>query len=845
MPLTRGDKLGPYEILALLGAGGMGEVYRARDAKLNREVAIKVLPPALANDADYLARFQREAQALAALNHPNIAAIYGLEGNAIVMELVEGDTLRGPLSVKDALPIARQIAEALEAAHDKGIIHRDLKPANIKLTPEGVVKVLDFGLAKSIDRTTSSGADSPTLSMRSTEAGVILGTAAYMSPEQAAGKPVDRRADIWSFGVVLYELHTGKRLFQGETVSHTLARVLTADIDLAKIPEGPLRELIRRCLDRNLKNRLRDIAEARYMIDHYGTKPMVAAKPNYWPWGIATCLAIALVVIYFRQSPPDLPVRITSINPPEKTTFGDIALSPDGKLLAFTALSEGKPHLWVRPLHAATAQRLAGTEWANLLFWSPDSRWIGFFASGKLKKIQAAGGPVQALCDVPIPTGGAWNAEGLILFGELTSGLYRVPAPGGSPVAVTTLDRTRGERDHYWPVFLPGGRRYLYLINGSDANTAGIYMGGLETAKRTRLVRDLTRPGYAIGPAGEAYLVFLRQGTLLAQRLDAERAALTGETFPVAEKVARYSVAGTGLLTYATSGEETSQLTWMDRAGALLENVGEPVAGRVHPALSAGEKQVVLGGLSGANFDIWVRDLVRGLATRFTFHPAAEIFPVWSPDGSRIVFSSNREGSFDLYTKRTSGAGQEEPLLKTASNKAASSWSSDGRLLLYVELDPKTKQDLWVLPMEGERKPVVFLRTEFNEQDGAFSPDGKWIAYQSDESGRYEVYVQPYPATGAKWQVSKDRGSAPRWRRDGKELFWLSEGGTLLAAEVTAGPAFQLATTRRLFETRIQDIFERYAVSADGKRFLIPLLVESDANRSLTAIQNWLAAANR
>jgi len=855
MSLTRGDKLGPYEILSPLGAGGMGEVYRARDSKLNRDVAIKVLPPGLANDADYLARFQREAQALAALNHPNIAAIYGLEGNAIVMELVEGETLRGPLSVKEALPIARQIAEALEAAHDKGIIHRDLKPGNIKLTPEGVVKVLDFGLAKSVERTTGSGADSPTLSMRSTEAGVILGTAAYMSPEQAAGKPVDRRADIWSFGVVLYELLTGTRLFQGETVSHTLANVLRADIDLFKIPAGPVRELIRRCLDRNLKNRLPHIAEARYIIDNYGTQPAVPpvkTRANYWPWGIASAACLALLAISFanfRQPAPELPVRITSINPPEKATFQETALSPDGKMLAFTAISEGKRQLWVRSLNVATVQPLAGTEQAEQPFWSPDSRWIGFFAGGKLKKIQATGGPVNNICDALNPRGSTWNAEGVILFGEYNSGLYRVTAQGGSPVAVTSLDRERGEGSGNWPVFLPGGRRYLYLISGSGPSTAGIYLGSMETAERTRLVGDANSPNYALGPAGEGYLLFVRKGTLLAQRLDMERGAVSGEAFPVADRLGvnfilrqgRYSAAGTGLLAYSSGGMDTSQLTWLDRAGVTLESVGEPVNGLVRLDLSPDEKHVAF---SSRN-DIWVRDLARGLATRFTFHPALEAFPVWSRDGNRMVFSSNRKGAGDLYTKSTSGAGQDELLLKTVSIKIASSWSSDGGLLLYSEQDPKTKFDIWVLPMRGERKPVVFLRTEFGESEGTFSPDGRWIAYTSDESGSSEVYVQAYPATGAKWQVSKDGGSRPSWRRDGKELFWLTDSGTLLAAEVTAGPVFQSAAPRRLFETRIQDIFERYAVSADGKRFLIPLPVESDANRPLTVVQNWLGAAKR
>ena len=857
MPLTPGDKLGSYEILGPLGAGGMGEVYRARDAKLNREVAIKVLPSALASDADYLARFQREAQALAALNHPNIAAIYGLEGNAIVMELVEGENLRGPLPVKDLLAIARQIAEALEAAHEKGIIHRDLKPGNIKLTPEGIVKVLDFGLAKSVERhAVPSSADSPTLTLRATEAGVILGTAAYMSPEQAAGRPVDRRADFWSFGVVLYELFTGARLFAGETVSHTLADVLRADIDLTKVPEGPLRELIRRCLDRNLKNRLSSAGEARYIIDHFGTNQaaVASAKANYWPWGIAAMACLALLAVSFadfRQPPPELPVRVVSINAPEKTTFEDFALSPDGKMLAFTAIAEGKRQLWVRPLNGSTAQPLAGTERAEQPFWSPDNRWIAFFAAGKLKKVEATGGPVQSLCDVPaIFLGGSWSADGVILAGTSGQGLLRVPAGGGTPVAVTTLDRVRGERDHTWPVFLPGGRRYLFLLSGSDPNTSGIYLGTLDSRERTRLVGDNSSPGYA-----EGQLLFVRQGTLLAQRLDTEHGAVTGEAFPVAKKIGRtpsyfagyrYGAAGSGLLAFAPGGAGGARLTWVDRAGAVVETVGEPVEGQLRLALASDEKRVAFSSIGNdTNPDIWVRDLVRGVATRFTFHPAVEFYPVWSPDGSRMVFSSNREGAFDLYSKSTNGAGQDELLLKRGNPKYPTSWSADGRWLLYYEIDPRTKRDLWVLPLEGEKEPVVVLRTEFNERDGVFSPDGKWIAYASDESGKFEVYVQPFPATGAKWQVSKNGGARPRWRRDGREIYWLNEDGTLWAADVTAGPAFQSGLPRRLFETGIQATNESYAVSADGKRFLIPMPVESEGSRTLTVIQNWLGAAKR
>ncbi len=507
----------------------------------------------------------------------------------------------------------------------------------------------------------------------------------------------------------------------------------------------------------------------------------------------------------------------------------------------------------MRSLNAGTAQLLAGTVQALDPFWSPDSRWIGFNGGANLKKIPAAGGPVQDIADGIVLRGAAWSNEGSILFANLHSGLHRVPDQGGTPVAVTWLDRTRGETAHRWPVLLPGARPYLFLILGGDANTTGIYLGSMDTKERTRLAGDNTSPGYAMGPAGEGYLLLVRQRTLLAQRLDAERGTLTGEAFPVAENVgtdgprgvARYSVAGAGLLTYASGGGDSMKLTWLDRAGAVLETVGERVDGVARIALSFDEKRMGFTRFSGSNEDIWVRDLARSFATRFTFHPTGETYPVWSPDGSRMVFSFNREGPFDLYTKGASGIVQEEPLLKTANNKIASSWSADGRSLLYNEVDPKTKRDLWVLPMKGERKPVVFLRTDFDEREGVFSPDSKWIAYASDESRRFEVYVQPYPAPGAKSQVSKDGGARPRWRRDGKEIYWLTESGTLLAAEVTAGPAFQSATPQRLFETRIASLSERYAVSADGKHFLLPLPVESDANRPLTVVQNWLAAAKR
>ena len=485
MALNAGDKLGSYEIVAPIGAGGMGEVYRAHDSKLNRDVAVKVLPASLAKDADFLARFQREAQVLASLNHPNIAAIYGLEGNAIVMELVEGETLKGPLPLAEAMAVARQIAEALEAAHEKGIIHRDLKPGNVMVTPAGVVKVLDFGLAKSVERSAvTTGPNSPTLTMRATEAGLILGTAGYMSPEQAAGKPVDRRADIWSFGVVVWELLTGKRLFHGETVSHTLADVIKGEIDFSQVPEGPVRDLVRRCLDRNLKNRLRDIGEARIAIENYGTARSPVAGVRRWPWMVAvvsTVLAVVAGGLALRKTGEAGLAARFEVPPPVGGRFADpgniggSAISPDGRTLAFIATNaKGETLLHVRSLDSLEARALPGTENAVRPFWSPDSKSLGFVGGGKLKRVEVMGGSPVALCDVPAARGGTWNEDGVILFAVLRgAGLQRIAASGGTPVPVTKVNADAGELFHYFPQFLPGGKEFLFLVRYGDREKSG------------------------------------------------------------------------------------------------------------------------------------------------------------------------------------------------------------------------------------------------------------------------------------------------------------------------------------------------------------------------------------
>ncbi|MBK5295372.1 MAG: PD40 domain-containing protein [Acidobacteriia bacterium] len=862
MPLTTGYRVGSYEIVALLGAGGMGEVYRARDTKLGRQVALKVLSPSLAGDAQYMARFQREAKVLASLNHPNIAAIYGLEDNALVMELVEGQTLSGPLPVETALHYARQMTEALEFAHEKGVVHRDLKPANVKVTPDGVVKLLDFGLAKVAEETVTAGNpdDSPTLTMTlaATRMGTILGTAAYMAPEQARGQAVDKRADIWAFGVVLYEMVTGQRLFRGETVGDTLAQVLTKELNFDATP-AQVRPVLRRCLERDRKKRLRDIGDAWDVAPEAVAPPVVVEQRRLWPWVAAAALSViaALVLgfIHFRE--PGQPVLATSILAPEKSAFNEIAVSPDGKLLAFTATAEGKRQLWVRPLRSLSAQPLAGSEEAQYPFWSPDSRWIGFFAQGKLKKIEASGGPAQTLCDVAAGRGGTWNHDGVILYSDLAIGLYRVPSQGGAPRQVTVLDEARQETNHRWPVFLPGGRQYLYWIGSRNTNVAGIYLGALDTQERTRLVGDRSSPAYTSGSGGEGYLLFVRKGTLMAQPLDTGKGATAGEAFPVAEKVgmndqlrASFSVSfpesGNGILVYDSSGAGgQGQLVWMDRKGKRVGTVGQQGAVR-YPALSPDGRQVAVSLLDAqGQEDLWLHDLVRGIPTRFTFHPRTDSAPVWSPDGSRIVFHAAREGALNLYWKSASGAGKEEILLKSGNNKFPTDWSADGGSLLYVESDPKTKYDLWVLPLQGERKPLPFRKTEFNEWAGAFSPDGKWVAYTSDESGRAEIYVQPHPVTGAKRQLSSGGGTWPRWRRDGKELFWLELDGTMMAAGISMGQDLQAGIAAPLFESGISNQYERYSVSPDGQRFLLAMPVGETSGGAATVVQNWLAGARR
>jgi Tol biopolymer transport system component len=894
MPLSAGERLGPYEILAQIGAGGMGEVYRARDTKLDRDVAIKVLPAAVARDPERLARFEREAKVLAALNHPNIAAIYGLEDRAIVMELVEGPTLAdriasGPIPLEESLKIALQIADALEAAHDKGIVHRDLKPANVKAPLEGTVKVLDLGLATALpgaDRDGADAANSPTLTMGATEVGVILGTAAYMSPEQASGRRVDRRADIWSFGVVLWEMLIGKRMFDGgETVSHTLADVLRAEIDYRKLPAAtpaPVRDLLKRCLDRDVKTRLRDIGEARIAISRVGQAvlpPVVETAPppsrlGLAAWitaGVFVLISAALAFLHFRETPPPEHTLRYTIAPPDNTTYlHSFAVSPDGRMVVMAAVINAKQQLWLRPLDALQWQPMPTTEGATYPFWSPDSRNIAFFAEGKLRKIAASGGPSQPVCDAADGRGGTWSRDDVILFSPSFNDnvIRRVLAAGGVPTDVTKVKNTV-----MYPAFLPDGRHFLYMLTTASPEKNGIYVSSLDGVENRRVLADDSDFAFAPPSGGSrtGHVLFLRENILMDQPLDAGSAQLAGEVVPVAEGVAAtqnrsvpVSVSDNGVLLYWSGGGGggggNNQMVWYDRGGKVLETVGAP-SNVLQPAISPDEKTIAFSRAGASNRDIWLRDLVRQNERRVTTDPSYNGLPFWSPKGDRIVFVSNRGGHLgDLYL-RASGSGQDEPLLTTPNQKGVDQWSLDGKYIVYHEADPKTKGDLWVLPMSEDGKPsgkpTPFLHSGFIELFGQLSPDSRWMAYTSDVSGQREVYVQPFPSADNEIRISTAGGEQPRWKGDGKELFYLAANGKITVVAVTAlrgpKPSLKAGAPAALFDAHAaaaNSTYFNYDVTADGKRFLVDTTAAAASSAGpstppLTVRVNWNAESKK
>jgi Tol biopolymer transport system component len=879
MPPADGTRLGAYEILSLLGTGGMGEVYRARDTKLRRDVALKVLPESVTRDAARIARFRREAQVLASLNHPHIGAIYGVDEadgyQFLILELVDGPTLadriaKGSLPLAEALGIARQIAAALEAAHDRGIVHRDLKPANVVLTREGQAKVLDFGLAKAIDPGTSSFdvTNSPTLTSPAmlTSVGVILGTAAYMSPEQANGQQTDSAADLWAFGCVLYEMLTARRAFEGETVTEVLANVLKTEPDWHRLPiETPegIRRLLRRCLRKEPTLRLRDMRDARLEIDEAQNgspkdAPEVRAASRgreRIAWLVAVGL-VALVAAMFavrasRSFTPAAEMRLDIATPPT-TDLTSLAISPDGQKVVFAATSGARSQLWVRSLDSASARPLEGTETASLPFWSPDSRSIGFFAEGELKRIDIAGGSAAVLANAPYGRGGAWNGEGAILFvPNPGSPILRISATGGEAIAVTQV--AMPQQQHQSPQFLPDGRHFIYYVLGAP-DVGGVYIGDLAGSNATRILPADSAAVYA--PSG--HLLFVRRGTLFAQSFDPVRLALGGSPFPVAEQVAvesssaALSASGAGPLIYrSASTDRQQQLAWLDLSGKEIGTVGDPVSAVSQASLSPDGRRAAVQRRVAGNIDIYLLETARAGLNRFTVDAADDIFPIWSPDGGRIVFSSTRKRGLDLYLKSASGTGTDELLLETPQIKAASSWSQDGRFLLYLSADPATGFDIWALPMDGNRKSFPVIQTKSNERLAQFSPDGRWIAYESDESGRYEIYLQPWSDSrgnaGGKVPISTGGGAQVRWRHDGKALFYIALDDRLMMVPIRFAPNGQAAEPGApvpLFATRVGGALQmfpryRYSVSSDDRRFLMDLELQGAAASPITVLINW------
>jgi serine/threonine protein kinase len=877
MPLAIGTRLGAYEIIALIGAGGMGEVYRARDTRLNRDAAIKVLPETFARDAERLARFKREAHVLASLNHPHIGAIYGLEetatASALILELVEGEDLseriaRGPVPLEEALPIAKQIAEALEAAHEHGVIHRDLKPANIKLKSDGTVKVLDFGLAKSVEGS-SVRADlsaSPTITSPAvTMGGVILGTAAYMSPEQARGKPVDKRADIWAFGCVLFEMLTGKRAFDGDEVSDVLASVLAKEPDWTWLPAAlspVLANYVRRCLQKDARQRIHDIADVRLALEGAfdSTVPQRPAPvPSFsrarltWVLVGGTVVAAALLAIpavwHLRETLP--PETRSDIITPVTGDPTDFALSPDGRQIVFVSSSDGPSRLWLRSLATTTARPLAGTDGAAFPFWAPDSRSIGFAALGALMRLDLGGGAPRRLAQVTNFRGGTWNTDGVIVFGASASTpLMRVSATGSAATAVTALGPQQAV--HRFPDFLPGGQRFLFHVQGGP-DAEGIYLGALDGSAPKRLVRAESNGVYL--PAG--WLVWAQDGTLVAQRLDLARATLTGEPVTLADGVSvgiftrsPVSVAAAGLVAYRAGWGSQRQLTWVDRSGTVQGTLGDPDATLIDARVSPDGHRVVVSRTVKGNTDLWLMDGSR--TPRLTVDAASDRSGVWSPDGARSAFHSLRSGGGDIYQKLTSGAGVEERLVTSNQRKTPLSWSADGHFLLYQAADQVDNLDLWILPMQGDRTPWVFLKTPFREGYGTFSPDGRWVAYMSNESGTMEIYIRPFIVPGtaesvaeaAGKLVSTAGGTYPVWRPDGQELYYLSPAGTMMAVPIVVSRSNLVpGAPVELFPTRIfgggVDTAQRrqYDLAPDG-RFLINTVPDS-ATAPITLLMNW------
>jgi eukaryotic-like serine/threonine-protein kinase len=907
--LNSGTRLGPYEISAPIGAGGMGEVYKATDTRLERTVAIKVLPEHVAIDANLKRRFEREAKTLAALSHSHICPVFDVGSqngvDFLVMEYLEGETLeqrlkQGALPVDQAQQIAIQIADALTAAHRSGIIHRDLKPGNVMLTKSGA-KLLDFGLAKTGTPAAAGGLSMlPTTPPGLTQQGTILGTFQYMAPEQLEGHEADARTDIFAFGAVLYETFTGKKAFEGKSQASLIGAILKDDPPpvsrVQPLAPAALDRIICTCLAKDPDDRyqstrdlLRDLKwVSSGSTDGATVQPAVRPpRSNRVPWLVAAAATLALIVtaaIALRltaDSAGGIGAVQFTIAAPEDTSFGgpsaggtgtatQLAVSPDGRNIVFVAGAQLAYQLWLRPVAAQAATPIPGTEGGTFPFWSPDSRFIGFFADDKLKKVAIAGGPPIVLCDAPFGRGGTWSRDNVILFSPSSlagTGLMRVSSAGGVPVVVTTVDPA-SETNHRWPHFLPDGRHFIYTASTGACCPAetpsAIRIGSLEPAEaELTLLQPESSVSYASG-----HVLFARDDTLIAQPFDPDSRRLTGDDFPLAEHVgpegSRYisvSASANGTLVYAQDGSQAPrQLMWFDRTGRALGTLGD-AAQYSNPALSADEKRVALALTTGnpgsqdiwrnnLRSDIWIIDIARNLRSRLTVDPGMDRSPVWSPDGTRIVFVGERSLKVSLRQKLVDGTAADETLLEGSDNITPTDWSDDGRFIAYTLSGAfPQRNDIWVLPLFGDRKPFPLVQTAFLENSAVFSPDGRWIAYMSNEAGRPNVYVQPFPEGGARHQVSRDGGGQPVWRSDGKELFFIGPDGTMMAAPINATGQFDAGVPRALFPAIHPSALTlgtlQYSVTTDGNRFLINVRPQKSGVTPITVVVNWTAATQK
>ena len=898
MPISPGKKFGQYSVVSKLGEGGMGEVWRARDSRLDRDVAIKVLSADVSTDSDRLKRFEQEARATSALNHPNILTVYDIgthEGSPyIVAELLEGEELRdrlndGQIPFRKVVDYAQQIISGLSAAHAKKIVHRDLKPENLFVTTDERVKILDFGLAKLATPFVPADADISEDATRKvlTNPGMVMGTVGYMSPEQVRGESADHRSDIFSFGAILHEMITGRRAFQRETMAETMTAILKEEPEDLIVSQPTINssvaKIVQRCLEKKPERRFQSTQDLGFALEAVSsptssastglttaaTAAVAEVDRSVWlkrlPWIVAGALLLALLISipftikYFRQPSPSPPVTAHFLiaPPPKSTGFAQMALSPDGRHIAFNTTVDGQQQMWIRSLDSVTAKRLPGTEGSNgFMFWSPDSRSIAFGTSGKLKRLDLAQGTVQNICDSSLDrrgTGGSWNRDGTIIFFVGGTGILRVAATGGEATPIPGFEKSE-EVLKRWPQFLPDGRRFLYLATNAQKNKSELMVGSLDGGEPQRLFESSSSGRYAHSPDGRGHIFFSHDGALLAQRFDATNLELIGDPLRVADQVrvntngrAFADVSDNGTLIFDPASDfESRQLTWFDRSGKQLETIG-PVGSYLKARMSSDQMRVALARRdpNGAVFDLFVYDLARATNSRLTSGTADVDNLAWSPDGSYIAWSSRQITKSEMYRKLASGAGEVEVIAQSNNPIAVTDWSHDGKSILYTDADPVTNANIWVLSLD-DRKLAPYFQTPVEDATARFSPDGRYVAYRSRESGVNEIYVQTFPASGGKWLISTNGGVNPVWAHNGKELFFIALDGKLMSVSVGGGSTFEPGKPQPVFDTIAARTTpgNDYDVSLDGQRFLF-ISRMADATSSLAIVINWSAEGKK